>query len=164
MAKNKFCLRGHDTRVCGRTKTGNCKECTRDRLRKLRIERPDTVRGYNQHWYSRNRTQILAKQRIYETTNRFAISQTKWMRRINKNFGLTPTQYGEMLRLQNNVCAICGHPPKTRRLAVEHDHKTGRVRGLTCHRCNRILIGRNTVETARKILVYLESDFDGRKL
>jgi len=79
-------------------------------------------------------------------------------------YGITEPQYEEMLRRQNGVCAICGRPPKTRRLAVEHDHHSGRVRGLACHRCNKYKIGTNTVETARKVLAYLESDFDGRKL
>ena len=79
-------------------------------------------------------------------------------------YGITEAQYAMMVELQGGVCAICGRPPKTLRLAVEHDHQTGRVRGLACFRCNRDRIGANTVETARKVLAYLESDFDGRKL
>ncbi len=47
--------------------------------------------------------------------------------------------YDAMARVQGGVCAICGRPPKTRRLAIDHDHATMRVRGLLCHRCNRAL-------------------------
>jgi hypothetical protein len=50
---------------------------------------------------------------------------------------LPPGEYAAMLERQHGVCAICGNPPKTRRLDIDHDHRTGAVRGLLCHRCNR---------------------------
>lgn len=53
--------------------------------------------------------------------------------------GITEADYNAMLAAQGGGCAICGNPPKTRRLHVDHDHKTGRVRGLLCFRCNRAL-------------------------
>jgi Recombination endonuclease VII len=56
-----------------------------------------------------------------------------------KQLGVTDSDYAALLALQGGGCAICGNPPKTRRLDVDHDHKTGRVRGLLCHRCNRAL-------------------------
>ena len=45
-----------------------------------------------------------------------------------------------MLAEQGGGCAICGAPPKTRRLHVDHDHKTGEIRGLLCYRCNKALM------------------------
>jgi len=54
---------------------------------------------------------------------------------------LTPDQYAEMLEAQGGGCAICGNPPKSRKLDEDHDHRTGRTRGLLCHRCNRALPG-----------------------
>lgn len=54
-----------------------------------------------------------------------------------KKFGLTPEQYDGRLKAQKGRCAICGRiPPIGRRLAVDHDHKTGKVRGLLCGQCN----------------------------
>jgi hypothetical protein len=53
--------------------------------------------------------------------------------------GITDDDYEALLAAQGGGCAICGNPPKTRRLHVDHDHKTGKVRGLLCHRCNRAL-------------------------
>lgn len=52
---------------------------------------------------------------------------------------LAPGEYERMLAEQGGVCAICGQRPKTRRLHVDHDHATGRIRGLLCFRCNRNL-------------------------
>lgn len=46
-------------------------------------------------------------------------------------------RYDELLELQGGGCAICGARAKTRRLAMDHDHRTMTLRGLLCHRCNR---------------------------
>lgn len=63
-----------------------------------------------------------------------------------KGLGVDADRYNAMLADQGGGCAICGAEPKTRRLHVDHDHKTGRVRGLLCHRDNRILPMWATVE------------------
>lgn len=46
--------------------------------------------------------------------------------------------YKQFRKLQNGCCAICGKPEEQegRRLALDHDHQTGVVRGLLCYRCN----------------------------
>lgn len=85
-------------------------------------------------------------------------------RRLRRIYGLSEAQYDKMLARQGGTCALCGRPPKTRRLHVEHNHKTKQVRGLTCHFCNRQIIARNTLQTARRLVAYLDSDFDGRKI
>lgn len=79
-------------------------------------------------------------------------------------FGLTVEQYNELLRRQGNSCAICrspfGHVSKTgkqARLAIDHDHRTGKVRGLLCNSCNRGLgyLG-DSSDILRSALHYLE--------
>ena len=55
-----------------------------------------------------------------------------------KLFGVDERMYDAMLEEQDSLCAICGtHSDECRRsLAVDHDHKTGIIRGLLCTRCN----------------------------
>ena len=56
-----------------------------------------------------------------------------------KALGITDADYQLLLAAQGGHCALCPNTPKTRRLHVDHDHRTGKVRGLLCHRCNRAL-------------------------
>lgn len=58
-----------------------------------------------------------------------------------RRYRLTPEQHAQMLVDQNHVCAICLKPPNGKRpLVVDHDHQTGKVRGLLCYGCNRLIV------------------------
>jgi hypothetical protein len=72
--------------------------------------------------------------------------------------GVTPEQYDEMLSAQGGTCAICEQVDHLgRRLAVDHDHETGEVRGLLCGRCNTMLGQMNDdPELLRRAASYLE--------
>lgn len=68
-----------------------------------------------------------------------ALEQAKAIRHdryVQRTYGLAPGEYGRILASQEGRCAICGKRPRTRYLAVDHDHATNRVRGLLCYVCN----------------------------
>jgi hypothetical protein len=65
-------------------------------------------------------------------------------------------RYDELLELQGGVCAICGAKPGTRRLHIDHDHKTMELRGLLCHRCNRYLPPWADAHWLQRVYNYLE--------
>lgn len=58
--------------------------------------------------------------------------------RLRTDYGMTLDNYLNMLSKQNNCCAICGVTTQEldRRISVDHCHKTGKVRGLLCQKCN----------------------------
>ena len=64
-------------------------------------------------------------------------------------------RYDELLAAQNGGCAICNAEPLTRRLHIDHDHATMRLRGLLCHRCNQRLDGGVTLEWLEDAAHYL---------
>ena len=79
-------------------------------------------------------------------------------------YKLTLEDYDHMLEKQKGVCAVCGKPETcaahyggVRRLAVDHDHKTGKVRGLLCALCNQALgcVG-DSKERLLQLAIYLE--------
>lgn len=77
---------------------------------------------------------------------------------IEKTYGLTGEDYQSLLRAQGGRCAICRCAPQTRRLVVDHDHRSGEVRGLLCTRCNHDLLGaaHDSLEILRAAVAYLE--------
>lgn len=83
---------------------------------------------------------------------------------LKRRYGVTPEQYAKMFELQGGTCAICRRPPRRRRLSVDHDHTTKRVRGLLCFTCNKYKVAKNDVDSAWAVFEYLERDFDGRWL
>lgn len=75
-------------------------------------------------------------------------------------YNLSIEDYEQMLFRQNGKCAICGKVEERKSspfLCVDHCHKTGKIRGLLCHRCNSAIGKLNDdPELLRKAIVYLE--------
>jgi hypothetical protein len=78
----------------------------------------------------------------YAATDGDRISHAQVLR---EKYRLTPADYDAMMEEQQGACAVCGKPESVRgrggaprRLAVDHDHRTGTVRQLLCHRCNLV--------------------------
>lgn len=77
-------------------------------------------------------------------------------RREAARYGITSADIFAMLEAQQYLCAICRRPPGKKRLAVDHDHQTGHVRAMLCHRCN-LAIGAlgDSAETVERAVEYL---------
>lgn len=56
-------------------------------------------------------------------------------RRLKYTYGITLAKYEQILTAQNGACGICGRIT-SKALHVDHDHETGKIRGLLCNRCN----------------------------
>lgn len=80
-------------------------------------------------------------------------------RNLKKKFGITPEQYDDLLTKQGGKCAICGTTSNFtfKNLCVDHDHKTGLVRGLLCLNCNTALGQlKDSTDLLLKAVDYLE--------
>jgi hypothetical protein len=79
---------------------------------------------------------------------------------IRRNYGITLDQYHDLLVAQSNGCAICGRTqePDGRRLAIDHCHVSGNVRGILCNNCNNGLgsFG-DSIEGMQKAIDYLKN-------
>lgn len=77
---------------------------------------------------------------------------------LKRNFGITIEDYNKLFERQQGKCAVCGkHQTEfKKRLAVDHCHKTKKVRGLLCNNCN-IGIGfmKDDIENLKCAILYL---------
>jgi Recombination endonuclease VII len=86
---------------------------------------------------------------------------------LKRNYGITIDDYNQMFIDQRGCCAICETPQyqTNKRLHVDHDHVTGKVRGLLCHNCN-LTLGRlkENIDVLRKAIRYLEDARTGTSI
>jgi hypothetical protein len=106
-------------------------------------------------YYRKNAERIKARVRAYAAQNPERILETQ----LRNAYGITLMQFHEMELGQQGLCKICGKPPskKRSRLSVDHDHVTGKIRGLLCVTCN-YLLGAAYEDTTilKEAIAYLE--------
>ena len=94
---------------------------------------------------------IRAKSRIYKQENPEKVRNIRY----KSLYGITLEQVDKMKKDQKGLCATCGRKPDTT-LCVDHDHTTGKVRGLLCNQCNRALgLLRDDIDILRQSVKYL---------
>lgn len=104
-------------------------------------EKREKTRLRNIAWRKNDPQKYLRAAAKYRKNNRPKLKEY----RLKTRYGISSLEYASMLERQNGKCAICGHPEKAKhnhtktiqRLAVDHCHKTGKVRELLCQDCNR---------------------------
>lgn len=99
------------------------------------------------------------KIREYNKTHPEMIKKVNRKSKLKREYGLTLEEYDHMLLSQGGVCKVCKGPPlaKDNTYHVDHDHVSGKVRGILCHPCN-VAIGNalESPERLRKLADYLE--------
>jgi len=108
--------------------TDEQKKKNRERMRKNRKRDPEKHRAYHKAYREKNKDKRKNGMLLWR-------------------FNITLEEYQVLFEAQAGVCKICGeeetarknHSEEKRMLCVDHDHNTGKVRGLLCNRCNRAL-------------------------
>ena len=126
--KSGFCKRGHArtpentfNRPCGRRE---CKPCTQQRIKAARARDPERFRKQ-----ARNRYAVNPKIKRNLTLARW--------RRLGIN--LTWEEHEALLQTQRSLCALCNKPLGETTPYPDHDHVTGKVRGLVHSKCNSVI-------------------------
>jgi len=129
-SRNKAKKRGYQSQ---------CKKC------RAEIQREDC---------QKNRKRINATKKRYYRTHKKQFAGYSRKRWLKKYYNMTLEQYDILVKTQNGCCAICGIPDK--KLDVDHDHKTGKVRALLCKRCNTWLAPIENKRFHEAAEIYLE--------
>lgn len=87
------------------------------------------------------------------------VNRQKHVKTMMKQFGYDASKYDSMLTAQGGKCAICGHPPSSGYLVIDHDHEKGHgssLRDLLCDGCNRAIGAlRDNPDTCEAAAAYL---------
>lgn len=131
----------------------NCVICKQDFLAKQSNSRACSKTCQKKVWYAEHREEEKARVDAYDKENPLKRKGIKL-----KRYGLTVEEYYKLYTQQNNVCKICKRPCATgRELSVDHCHKTGKVRGLLCSKCNSALGGfEDNIEVILVAIEYLK--------
>lgn len=150
-----------------------CKECRSAERKQCYANNSERIKKVAANYRADNRTAILDKKQTFRNEHRGAIKDYRQTydvvnaRKIKDTtlrykYGITLDECEQMLVAQNHACGICRRPlpdkrfPK-REYIVDHDHKTGAVRGILCHKCNTSLGGfGDDPETLKAALSYLQ--------
>jgi len=92
-------------------------------------------------WRTKNRDKLLTYAKEYNAKDPIKEKERHRAKSLKKNTGATVEQYNQMFTNQNGNCAICNRNQSEFpiRLAVDHCHNTGKIRGLLCMLCNTAL-------------------------
>lgn len=126
----------YSQRAGRKTPARSCKPCHekyraahRDRIR---AQVRDNVRAWRQRMSPEERK---ARNRAYRQANRDRVRAV----RLRWAYGITVDEALQMLANQGGTCALCPKPLNRDTMQVDHDHATGRVRGMLCVMCNTTL-------------------------
>lgn len=134
----EFCSKELPSLVSRRGRPPQCKNraCIRRRRQSLPLKRPCAHCGTvfrpksRQGRFCRQVCAVLYGRRGLPQTERSRISRRDMLR---KKYGITLEDYQNLFEAQDGVCALCGNSCGSGRLlAVDHDHTTGKIRGLLC--------------------------------
>lgn len=105
-------------------------------------------------YYNANKTIILINSKF----NRAKTKDRRKNQQLQKDFKISIIEYNKLLKNQNFKCAGCGRHKNefNKALAVDHCHKTGRIRGLLCQNCNTSLgLVKDKIIILLKLIKYL---------
>jgi len=114
----------------------------KDKIKKYRLEHRETTIEGRKEYYKKNPDK-KKEMRFRMKLSRLGVK-------------MSYDEYNKMFEKQKHLCAICGERELKRLLSIDHDHKTNKVRGLLCGKCNQGLgLFRDNVELLKKAIKYL---------
>jgi hypothetical protein len=117
--------------------------------------KPAKCKGYCASHYDKTRRAAGYRPACYNP-------QSYREKRMRHRYGIEPAEYDALLAAQGGLCAICRQPPGENvrahwggKLCVDHDHATGKIRGLLCNDCNLAVGYGKTAEVLHRAAEYV---------
>jgi Recombination endonuclease VII len=118
----------------------------REAAKRFRERHPERVAAAKTRYRKANKKRVEATQRAWTIKNRTRLAPLRRAADRKKKYGMSSSEFDALLSSQDHRCAICAVGISGAKAHVDHDHKTGVVRGLLCGSCNR---GLGSLEDSR---------------
>ena len=145
----------------------HCRDCQRARnARHYRANKP-LYEARIKQWRQENPERVKTARRLSLERLRGTPEFQEGVRRrwLKHKYGITPAEYDALLMAQGGGCGVCGaneQPTDGKRFHVDHDHGTGKVRGVLCQPCNIILgLANDNCDTLAAAILYLKQAQSG---
>ena len=93
-------------------------------------------REASNRYYRSHLERVKEQVRKYEAEHKERMIELRRFGQIRRKYGITVEQFNSLLKKQNDSCAICKMSFQIVKPNIDHDHETGKVRGLLCDACN----------------------------
>jgi len=132
----------------------------REKQRKWRAENPELHRKRAKDWKAANKDRFDIRHKAWRDANRARLNAQGRAKYYRSKYGLTLEERDALLAGQGGVCKLCSRVEVAKRgWAVDHCHRTGKVRGLLCQACNLVLgHARDDAALLRRMADYLDVD------
>lgn len=158
--KNKEDKNAYERDVYAHTpKTSERRAVLAAKMKAWRVANPDKDRANKKRCYAAHREENRAKAQAYYRANEVKLREYRKIHgrrnHVKHKFGLLWDEYESLKAQQGGRCLICKEEKK---LGVDHDHSTGKVRGLLCSNCNSAIgMLNDNVELLKAAIAYLKS-------
>lgn len=149
---------------CGANRNGlrtQCKQCDIDYAIKYRSKNREKINAATREWYKQNKSKVKEYHKRYREKHLDRIRANQ--RKNNKKYydkyvyGLDENTRLKIYDRQKKKCAICGKNLPFKKTNIDHNHKTGEIRGILCSKCNIGLGYIEDNEFNRKAKEYLKN-------
>lgn len=123
--------------------TPYCKECWKSESRA---------------YYEKNKEEVKKRTHKYQQEHKDIVTKINRKRLLKYYWGMTLEEFDLLVKKQNGCCSICNLKldESIKKLYVDHDHKTGKIRGLLCGPCNLALGGfKDSTDILQRAIEYL---------
>lgn len=128
-------------------KSVRCRECRKKETKKYNTKNSEKINSKQRESNKKNKEKISTNKKTYYINNKSIIN--------SKKLNVSPEDYQKALDKSNGTCEICNK--KHNKLHVDHDHQTGKVRGMLCPQCNMSLgLFQDNIDLLANSILYLD--------
>jgi hypothetical protein len=139
---------------------GRCKNCCNKNHKLYYNKHKKFFKKYNKQYYLNNKKELIKNSIQYKHNHKKRIHHLNKSYNLKARVGITLEQKINMIKKQNYKCKICYTDLRKineKGVHVDHNHKTKKVRGILCYRCNHILgFSKDNINILNSAIKYLK--------